>query len=69
MTYLGIDRGDGRTPEQKAAAENIEIAFSIRGTPAVFRCRECSGKNEWEVFVKHRPGCKTGKVLEGKCEK
>ena len=66
MSYMGIDRGDGRTPEQKSAAENVEVAYSIYGHPVVFRCRECFGKDEWEVFIKHKPDCKTGKVLEGK---
>ena len=39
MSYMGIDRGDGRTPEQKSAAENVEVAYSIYGHPVVFRCR------------------------------
>jgi hypothetical protein len=70
VIYMGIDRGDGRTDEQKAAAENIEIAFSaLPGDATYFRCRECSGPNEWQQNIEHKPGCKTGEILEGKCAK
>ena len=67
MSYMGIDRGDGRTPEQKAAAENVEIAFSPNQCDyPYYRCRECSGPNEWRPNIEHNPDCKTGKVLEEK---
>ena len=64
MIYLGIDRGDGRTLEQKAAAENMVIGYGPCGWPVCFFCKEC-GENG-SGSVKHKPGCKTGKVLEGK---
>ena len=66
MGYMGIDRGDGRTPEQKAAAENIEVGYPASpGGLHSFRCKEC-GKQSWLPVMRHKRGCKTGKVLEGK---
>jgi hypothetical protein len=64
--WLGIDRGpDTRTPQQKAAAENIEIGHPAEpGGLYVFRCREC-GERDLLPRFKHKPSCETGKVLEG----
>ena len=64
MTYMGIYRGDGRTPEQKAAAESIRVG----GTPGglySFHCAECR-EHDWMPGFKHKLGCNTGKILEGK---
>jgi hypothetical protein len=67
MSYMGIDRGDGRTAEQKAAAENIEVGYSaIPGGLNSFRCRECGEYDYMPSVILHKPDCKTGKILEGK---
>jgi hypothetical protein len=66
MNYMGIDRGDGRSPEQKAAAENITTAWGMFGC-TVFLCRECGEKGDTplgEYGIRHMTGCKTGKILE-----
>lgn len=61
---MGIARPDLRTPEQKAAADNIETGFMAISDLAWFSCRECHQSGGLPTFIKHLPECKTGKVLD-----
>lgn len=66
---MGIARPDLRTPEQKAAAEKIEIGFLAYSGLAWFSCSECHQSGGLPTFIKHLSECEAGKILHAMCSK